>query len=140
MSSLVELSKTPKDNLVDFLIDYTNKNYVKLEGLNNPETIKIVYSFLVRYNCFERENEVYHKIENQDYCPGEEYHDFSCVLNFYDLMYRTYQKLNKLSETEKTVRMEITPEMLKKVQLNPINLELSESLENVCEEIEALSE
>ncbi len=118
MAILLELSNQPDINgNVDFIVDNFQFNYIKLNGINNRNTINHVHAFMIKYGVFDKDSNIILKQKPYNFIPKSRYHDISFVMRFYEMMLRS-QRNNTVNSHKVVMRHPITSEQIKNVKLN----------------------
>ena len=119
MSKLLALEEIDHESdQVTFLVDLTRQRYVRLPSVNPANVVACVHAFLCKYDVFGEESKVVRKDRIRDYQPTG-CSDYSCVMQFYQLIIRSYQKLSVVKkEPFVTVdQLETARQALKEVPL-----------------------
>lgn len=93
MVRLIPLETQPDSTgRVNYLVDTVRQRYVRLAGMNTDQAVSCVHAFLCKHDVFGAENQVIRRDSLPVHVP-EGCADYSCVMNFYDLMIRSRARL-----------------------------------------------
>lgn len=80
------------DEVVDFIANRTQNNYVNLHGRYDQYVIDCVHAFMCNNDIWGESDDVRYTQRQNSFRPAQ-YHDISCVMHFYDKARRAFEAM-----------------------------------------------
>lgn len=99
----MKLERNPdKNGNVNFIVNVSRRNYIKLEGFNEMNTILSIRNFLTHYGVWNTSDKIVDSLKPVSYIPPIEFHDISFMITFYIMGKIAYDKHIKEQNSELT--------------------------------------